>query len=316
MLTEATGGITSRPEGFIFYCTTQSSEPPAGLFRDKLECARKVWDGKVVDRRFLPVIYEFPDHMIETKVYEDLDNDYITNPNWNVSVDAEVIAQKIQEASEAGEHALCDIRAKHLNGEIGMNLRSDRWASADFWRQAETVLTLADLLRRCEVAVVGGDGGGLDDLLGQAVVERERETGRWLAWFHTWAHKIVLERRKEIAPRLLGFQQVGTLTIVDRPGQDVQGFADNVCRVRDAGLLPEEKGIGVDSAGIGDIVDELAARDFDVEKDIVAISQGWRLTGAIKTTECKLAGGDLLVAKSDLMPWGASNARIELPRVH
>jgi phage terminase large subunit-like protein len=72
----------------------------------------------------------------------------------------------------------------------------------------------------------------------------------------------------------------------------------------------------VDSAGIGDIVDELAARDFDVEKDIVAISQGWRLTGAIKTTECKLAGGDLLVAKSDLMPWGASNARIELPRVH
>jgi phage terminase large subunit-like protein len=81
--------------------------------------------------------------------------------------------------------------------------------------------------------------------------------------------------------------------------------------VRDAGLLPESKGIGVDAAGIGDIVDELAARDFDVEKDIVAISQGWRLNGAVKTTERKLAGGDLLVSASGLMPWCVGNARIE-----
>jgi hypothetical protein len=48
--------------------------------------------------------------------------------------------------------------------------------------------------------------------------------------------------------------------------------------VRDAGLLPDEKSIGVDAAGIGDIVDELMApgRGFTMEQ-IVAISQGWRL---------------------------------------
>ena len=313
MLTEATGGITSRPEGFVFYCTTQSSEPPAGVFRDKLDYARKVRDGTVVDRRFLPVIYEFPERMLKAKAYEDLDNAYITNPNWNVSVDAEVIAQKLQEAAEAGEHALLDIRAKHLNVEIGLNLRSDRWAGADFWLDAgDAAVTLDYLLENSEVAVVGIDGGGLDDLLGLAIVGRERGTGRWLTWAHAWAHKIALERRKEIAPALLDFQKCGDLTIVDTPGQDVIGVADIVCRVRDAGLLPEKAGIGVDAAGITDIVDELVSEERGISMDqIVAVSQGWKLNGAIKTTERKVAGGDLVHGAQPMMAWCVGNARIE-----
>lgn len=310
MLLEATGGLTSRPEGFVIYATTQSNEPPAGVFKAKLDYARKVRDGQVVDRKFLPVIYEFPRVMIESKAYEDLENAYVTNPNWGASVDIERITQLRSQAKETGEQEFKEFLAKHLNVEIGLNLRSDRWSGADFWEEAQIILALDELLARCEVAVVGADGGGLDDLLGLAVVGRERETGHWLAWFHAWAHTIALERRKEIAPRLLDFQREGTLTIVDRPGQDVQEVADIVCRVRDAGLLPEKQGIGVDAAGIGDIVDELAARNFDVQNDIVAISQGWRLNGAIKTTERKLAGGELLVAKSGLMPWSVGNARI------
>lgn len=310
MLLEATGGLASRPEGFVIYATTQSNEPPAGVFKQKLDYARKVRDGKVADRKFLPVIYEFPQAMLNSRAYENLANAYITNPNWGASVDIERITQLHSQAKEGGEQEFKEFLAKHLNVEIGLNLRSDRWAGADYWEQAQIVLALDDLLERCEVAVIGADGGGLDDLLGQAVVGRERDTGRWLAWFHAWAHKIALERRKEIAPRLLDFQKEGTLTIVDRPGQDVQEFADIVCRVRDAGLLPEKQGIGVDAAGIGDIVDELSARGFDVQNDIVAISQGWRLNGAIKTTERKLAGGELLVAKSGLMPWSVGNARI------
>lgn len=309
MLLEATGGLASRPEGFVIYATTQSTEPPAGVFKEKLSYARRVRDGEIKDRRFLPLIYEFPDDVLEAKGHEKLENAYITNPNWGASVDIARIEQLHSQALEGGEQGFKEFLAKHLNVEIGMNLRSDRWAGADFWQEAEIVLTLDELLRRCEVAVVGGDGGGLDDLLGQAVVGRERETGKWLAWFHAWAHKIVLDRRKEIAPRLLDFQREGCLTIVDKPGQDVQEFVDNVCRVRDAGLLPEKQGIGVDAAGIGDIVDELAARDFDIQAAVVAVSQGWRLNGAIKTAERKVAGGEMLVAASSMMAWCVGNAR-------
>jgi len=313
MLTEATGGITSRPEGFVFYCTTQSAEPPAGVFLDKLSYARKVRDGKVKDPRFLSIIYEFPDHMLKSKAYEDLDNAYITNPNWGISVDAEVIEQKLLEATEAGEHAVRDVRAKHLNIEIGLNLRSDRWGGADFWEAAgDQTITLETLLERSEVAVVGIDGGGLDDLLGLAVLGRERDTGKWLLWCHAWAHEIALERRKEIAPRLLDFQRQGDLTIVARPGADVMAVADLVCQVRDSGLLPDEKGIAVDASGIGAIVDELITEDRGIDfKQIVAISQGYKLNGAIKDTERKVAGLELLHAGRPMMAWCVGNARIE-----
>jgi phage terminase large subunit-like protein len=313
MFMEATGGQVSREEGWVIYLTTQSDEPPAGVFKDKLNYYRDVRDGKIVDRKSLGVLYEFPPEMIESKAYLDPKNFYITNPNIGRSVSAEWLEDQLRKVRAKTDGTFQQFLAKHLNVEIGLNLRSDRWAGADFWEQAEIVLTLDDLIERCEVIVCGGDGGGLDDLLGQSFVGRERETGRWLSWFHAWAHKIVLERRKEIAPRLLDFEREGSLTIVDRPGQDVQEFADNVCRVRDAGLLPEKFGIGVDAAGITDIIEELVSRDFSAEpeRDIVAIQQGWRLNAAIKTTERKLAGGNLLVARSTLMPWCVGNARVE-----
>ncbi|WUR15702.1 terminase large subunit [[Empedobacter] haloabium] len=313
MLLEATGGLASRPEGFVIYATTQSNEPPAGVFKAKLDYARKVRDGRVHDPKFLPVIYEFPPAMLEAKAYEKLENAYVTNPNWGVSVDIERITQLHSQAKEGGEQEFKEFLAKHLNVEIGLNLRSDRWAGADFWEAAaDTSITLDTLLERSEVAVIGIDGGGLDDLLGLAVLGRERETGKWLLWCHAWAHNIALERRKEIAPRLLDFQKEGDLTLVDNPGDDVMAVADLICRVRDSGLLPDVKGIGVDAAGIGDVVDELITDARGVTMDqIIAISQGFRLNGAIKTTERKVAGRELLHGGRPMMAWCVGNARVE-----
>jgi phage terminase large subunit-like protein len=317
MLLEATGGLTSRPEGFVIYATTQSAEPPAGVFREKLDYARKVRDGTHRDRKFLPLIYEFPEDMIARNEHENLENAYITNPNWGASVDIARVEQLHSQAREVGENGFKEFLAKHLNVEIGMNLRSNRWAGADFWEAAgEPGLTLDALLDRCEVAVVGIDGGGLDDLLGLAVIGREKDTGCWLHWGHAWAHKIALERRKEIAPRLLDFERDGDLTIVPIPGPDVAGVADVVERVRHAGLLPERSGIGVDGNGIGAVVKELASRGFSADqgRDIIAIPQNWRLGAAIKDCERMLAGGELVHGASALMAWSVGNAMIETKR--
>lgn len=312
MFREALGGLASRPEGFVVYLTTQSDEPPAGIFKQKLAYARDVRDGKVEDPAFVPVIFEHPPEMVASKEHLQLQNLRLVNPNWGYSVDQIYIEREFQKAQIEGDDSLRGFLAKHGNVEIGLALRSDRWAGAEFWEDAAGApATLPELLSRCEVAVVGIDGGGLDDLLGLAVIGREEGTGRWLHWGRAWAHKIALKRRKDVAPRLLDFQRDGDLVIVDRPGQDIVEVADIVCQVRDAGLLPEERGIGVDAAGIGDIVDELAARDFDPEKDIVAVAQGWRLNGAIKTTERKIAGGELLHGGRPIMAWSVSNARIE-----
>lgn len=313
MFREALGGLASRPEGFVIWITTQSDDPPAGVFKEKLQYARDVRDGKIHDPQFLPIIFEHPPEMVEAKEHMLLENLGMVNPNLGYSVDRSFLEREYRKARDEGQESLKGFLAKHGNVEVGLALRSDRWAGADFWlKSAESGLTLDSLIERCEVAVVGIDGGGLDDLLGLAVLGRERGTRRWLLWCKAWAHKIVLERRKDIASTLEDFAKDGDLRIVEMPGDDVSEVADIVCRVRDAGLMPEKMGIGVDAAGIADIVDELTSPGRDVPMDqIIAISQGYKLNGAIKTAERKTAGGELVHPGQPLMAWCVGNARIE-----
>lgn len=311
MFMEATGGQVSRDEGWIIYLTTQSEEPPAGVFAEKLNYFRDVRDGKIHDPKSLGILYEFPPEMIASKAYLDPANFYITNPNIGRSVNPVWIADELKKNLTKQDGSLQKFIAKHLNVEIGLNLRSDRWAGADYWEdQGNPLFTFDALMERSEVVVVGIDGGGLDDLLGLTVMGRDRETRKWLHWAHAWAHKIVLERRKDIASKLRDFEEDGDLTIVDKPGDDVVQVCDIICGIRDAGLLPEKLAIGVDAAGIGDIVDELTteARGITPEQ-ITAISQGWKLNGAIKTTERKVAGGELVHGATRLMAWCVGNAR-------
>lgn len=311
LVLEATGGQASRPEGVVISITTESDEEPVGVYKEKLEFARGVRDGKIHAPHFLPLLYEWPEDMLKSKAYLDPANFHLLNPNYGASVDPTDFLRKFDEAQAAGGESLRLFLAKRLNVPPSENMGGS-WAGTEFWQQcAEPGLTLDALLARSEVVVIGIDGGGLDDLLGLAVLGRDKDSRKWLHWGHAWAHEIVLERRKGIAEQLKDYARDGDLTMVKAPGDDVTAVADIVCRVRDAGLLAE-KGIGVDAAGIGDIVDELTseARGFELEQ-IVGVSQGWRMTGAIKTAERKLAGGEMLHGGSRLMAWCVGNAKAE-----
>lgn len=312
MLREATGGLASRPEGFVIYLSTQSDEAPAGVFAQRLSYARGVRDGRIEDKRFLPVLYEFPPEMVKAKEHLNPKNFYITNPNIGASVDAEYLQRELAKAQESGEDSLRGFLAKHLNVEIGLALHSQNWAGALFWEQnGRKGLTLGSLLKRCEVVTVGIDGGGLDDMLGLAVVGRELGTGAWLHWGHAWVHPVALERRKSEEPRYRDFERDGDLTIVENVGEDIEEVAELVALCEEARVLDR---VGVDTAGIGQIVDAIVAKNIEHER-IVAIPQGWKLVGAIKTTERKLAEGTLHHGAAPLFAWCAGNARAE-PRAN
>ena len=308
MLEEATGGMASRPEGFVIYASTQSDEQPTGVFKDKLNYARAVRDGKIEDREFLPVLYEFPESLIKAEAYRRPAFFYVTNPNLGASVDETFIRRKLEQAGETNEESLQTVLAKYLNVEIGLALGSDRWVGADFWApQAVPAFSLDDLLACCEIVDIGIDGGGLDDLLGLSVIGREANTLRWRVWTHAWAHPSVLERRKAEAPRFKDFEKDGDLTIVEHIGDDVEDVASIAAMIHTSGKLDK---IGVDAHGIGAILDAIV--DAGVPQDkIVAVSQGWKLTGAIKTTERKLAEGGLVHGGQRLMAWCVGNARTE-----
>ncbi|KAK50475.1 terminase large subunit [Bordetella bronchiseptica] len=311
MFMEALGGQVSRDEGWVIYLTTQSDDPPAGVFKEKLLYWRDVRDGKVHDPKTLGILYEFPEEMIESKAYLDRANFYITNPNLGRSVSAEWIEDQVKLLRARTDGAFQQFLAKHLNIEIGLNLRSDRWAGADHWMtRGHRALTLSSLLERSEVVTAGIDGGGLDDLLGLAFIGRERGTGNWLHWGRAWAHPSVLERRKEIEPRLRDFERAGELVIVQRIGDDAAELADLIRNVYDAGLFPEKNAIGADQNGV---TFNDALIDANIPEDlIIGVSQGWKLGGIIKTVERKLAEGTFQHGGQALMAWSVGNARIEL----
>lgn len=308
MLMEATGGIASRPEGFIIYLSTQSDEEPAGVFKSRLEYARGVRDGKINSPRFLPVIYEFPKKILDKKGEHNPDNWYMTNPNLGVSVSDEFLRDRYAQAKEAGEGVLRVWMAKHLNVEMGMSLREKAWAGAKYWeRQGDPLVTLELILECSDVIVCGIDGGGLDDFLSLAVLGRDEESGDWLHWQRSWVFQDVLKHRKEEAPRYLDFQKQGDLVIVHEMRDDNRQLADVVEMIDQSGKLAM---VGLDPAGVAEIVFALHARGIGQER-IVGISQGWKMTGAIKTLERKLADGTFSHGARPIMAWAVGNAKAQ-----
>lgn len=332
MMLEATGGLTSRPEGFVIKLSTQSDEPPAGIWKDDLKRFRDIRDGILEAPRSLGVLYEFPESMIKDGSYKNPDFFYVTNPNLEASVPKDVLLDKLSKAQQSGIKSLVGFFAKHLNVEPGMAQRSDNWSGAEFWeRQTDETITFESILERCEVVVPGVDGGGLDDLFGLSILGRERAEviavveeehdgqivkvrkpiKRWLHWGHAWCHKGVLERRKSIASVLLDFQKAGELTIVDDELDDVSQIVDYIKRVKDAGLLAK---VAVDPAGIGEFVDALADPEVDITVEnelLIGAAQGYAQMNAIKTTERKLANKTFWHSKSGLMAWAVGNVKIE-----
>lgn len=333
MMEEATGGVASRPEGFVIYLTTHSDERPAGVFKDKLDYFRGVRDGTIVDPRSFGMLYEWPEEMRETAAYMNPANFYVTNPNLGRSQSVNFIQRKLRLVREGkgedGDTSLQVVLAKYLNVEIGTRLARDRWTGADFWDAAvEPCLTLDELIRRCEVIVAGIDGGGLDDLLGLALIGREKGSKRWLVWCRAWAWSVVWARRADIATKLNEFVQEGTLIRCEMPDsasiddddepadaedltEDIRGVVEILVRVRDAGLFPEDDAIGLDPVGVAAIVDAAAEEGFDTDKELSAIQQGYKLSSAVKGTARKLAARTMRHDGSALMQWCVGNAKME-----
>lgn len=330
---ELRGGLATHPNGFMMQISTQSKEPPAGVFRAELGTARDVRDGRL-RLPLLPVLYELPRTIAADGRWKERRYWPLVNPNLGRSVDEVFLANELVKAEREGAAALALYASQHHNVELGVALRTDRWAGAERWgRRADPALAklprrfdrLLALLDRCEVVVIGVDGGGLDDLFGLAVLGREpreieievevngeltkQRVKPWLSWSHAWCHEGVLELRKSIASRLEDFKAAGELTIVGDELSDLGEIAAIVELVKKRGLLG---GVAVDPAGLGEFASAMTAMDVTEEnKLLVGIGQGYRMMNAIKTAERALARGTHQHCGSSLMAWCVGNVKIE-----
>ena len=313
------GARTAIHEAFGVLITTQSNQPPAGLFAKELKYARAVRDGLIENPTVLPILYEFPETMQidPEKPWRNPENWPLVNPNMGRSVSLEVLRQEHQAERDKGDDSERIWLSQHLNIQIGMATHDGRWPGADHWQSATdpSGFGLDALLQRCEVVTIGVDGGGLDDLLGVCVLGREKETRRWLAWFKGFADRSVLTLRKSIASSLEQFVADGDLELVEIGAveginPDVQAVAEIAEQVWNSGLLPEKYGIGLDAVGVSAITDEIAARGIPPEC-MTAVRQGFHLNGVIRGAPRKLKDGTLRHAGQPIAAWCVGNAKME-----
>lgn len=306
---EVRGSLAARPDGFLLQITTQSKEPPTGVFKDELEIARQVRDGKM-QRPLLPVLYELPRRLAADNGWRKSETWGLVNPNLGRSVDPNYLRDELRAAEVKGPKALALFASQHLNVQVGQSMGG--WRGQEFW-QAQAFEKFADLdylLSVSEVATIGIDGGGLDDLLGLCVLGRHKETGHWLAWCHAWVQRDVLELRQEIAANLLEAEQEGSLTFCDDATSDIEGVADICQKVFEAQLLPEKDGIGFDPMGVAAILDELKRRGIPDEL-VQGVPQGFRLSSAVWGLERKLKDATFWHGGQSLMRFCVGNARAE-----
>jgi phage terminase large subunit-like protein len=304
------GGMMSQPESFMIIITTQSERVPSGIFRAELNKARKVRDG-LLKLKLLPILYEFPEDMVEDGSWRNPENWWMVTPNLGKSITIPRLEEDYATAVATSDEELRRWASQHLNIQMGMALRNDHWNGAAYWLKASQSISLELILEESDVVTLGIDGGGLDDMLALSVCGRHKTSGVWQLWSHAWLHNIALERRKADVAVYKDFEAEGSLTVVADLGDDLDELGDYVGQVIASGRLAALQSIGVDQSGIGLIIDELVYRGVDKEKQIVGIPQGWRLTSAIKTMERGLAQGTIVHADQQLTRWCAENARVE-----
>ncbi|MGX1353485.1 phage terminase large subunit-like protein [Bradyrhizobium elkanii] len=324
VLRQIRGGLDKTPEGLLVMTTTQSDDVPAGIFKSELKFARNVRDGNYrgkVIRPMLPLLYEFPED-IATLTREErkkgVEPRWMDPVNWpmvmpNLGRSGPALAELVADwegERDKGEEAIRIWASQHLNIEIGQGINNEGWGGADLWdAQVIKGLDLDAILTRCEVVTIGIDSGGRDDLLGLAVIGRERGTRHWLSWSYAWADPIVLERRKDIASQLQDFVEEGSLTIVDM-ADAIADLGALVARIVASGLLPQKNGVGIDPNQAAAIIEALTA--VGVTDDMLRrLLQGSALAPAVYGLDFKLADATFWHAGQGLMSWVVGNAKTE-----
>lgn len=318
VLRQIRGGLDKTPEGLLMITTTQSDDIPAGAFRSELKMARNIRDGKYkgrIIRPMLPVLYEFPpDIAAKPKdgtppLWQDPETWPMVMPNLGKSIHLPDLVADWNTERDKGLDAINVWASQHLNIEIGVGISNDGWRGADYWEAAaDPLLTLESLLERSEVVTIGIDGGGLDDLLGLAVIGRDKVNRDWLVWTHAWADRSVLDLRKDIASHLEDFAADGELTLCDVP-EDAEQVAAVVKQIMDSGLLPAEKSIGLDPNNVAALIEALLNVGVP-DAMIKRLLQGPALAPAVYGLPRKLKDGTLWHSGQTMMGWVMGNAKV------
>src|SRR5690348_10316210 len=115
-LRQIRGGMLPFPEAFLAFITTQSDEPPVGVFESELKKARAIRDGER-EGAMLPVLYEFPRQIqkSEDRKWADPKLWPLVTPNLGKSITIDRLRSDYAEAKDSNEADFRVWASQHLN---------------------------------------------------------------------------------------------------------------------------------------------------------------------------------------------------------
>jgi hypothetical protein len=149
-------------------------------------CSRRSWKSfatsataRSTTRDRCRVLYEFPRALIKSGDYKKRE---MARPNPNMGArSTRNTCRRVRQGRARGQALAHQFRSQAPQRADHLALRADSWAGARCGNAGGRAgADLDEILDRSEVVTMGIDGGGLDDLLGIAVIGREKGTKRWL----------------------------------------------------------------------------------------------------------------------------------------
>ncbi len=115
---EIRGALAARPDGFMIQITTQSKDPPVGVFKSELALARDIRDALVRLPR-LAVLYELPQAAAKDDGWKRPELWARVNPNMGRSVDRTFLENALVAAERDSAEALALLASAALQRRGG-----------------------------------------------------------------------------------------------------------------------------------------------------------------------------------------------------
>lgn len=300
------GALAASPHARGIYITTQSDEPPAGLFESMLKYARAVRDGRIADPSFLPVLFEpWP----ECDPWTDPATWPALLPSYPHVAGEDFYKGVISEANADGRESVSKAKSQYFNIEISRGEGATGWDVAQGLAENAMELDLETLLDICDRVAVGIDLGGGQDLTALSAVGTVGTT--YYVWTRVWLTKKGLNSdvNKRSRSRFDSFIDDGDMKIVP-PGADLQQAVSLCEQVRESGKLA---GIGIDPASAGDLADALETAGFEQDEPGGYFGVGqtaFRLAPAVRTLDRAAEQNRLVAAEQEVLFWCARNVQI------
>lgn len=186
VITEITGGIASYPQGFVIYASTQSDNPPHGVFAEELNTARNIRDGKLEVDNYCPILFEYPQKMIKDQSALIPENFHLVNPSIGYSVDIDYLINKAKIAANEGGEKWRQFTAKHLNIEPGHYAAVAAWSVAEYWDKYKKDYDFHEFMQKADVLTFGVDVGGRSDFFAITAIAYNREEKSYYTYARAW----------------------------------------------------------------------------------------------------------------------------------